>query len=85
MKFRQRDLSSFVPLCLCAQFVSLRQLLRQNYRGEPLPGPNSSIHVREWSRDAGHAGIPLHDRHGKAYEKKLAPGEDPHVIAGRAY
>jgi hypothetical protein len=29
------------------------------------------------------AGAPICDRYGKVYEKKLAPGEDPHVIAGR--
>jgi hypothetical protein len=30
-----------------------------------------------------HAGIPTRDRQGNVYEKKLAAGEDPHVIAGR--
>lgn len=30
-----------------------------------------------------HAGVPLTDRRGKTYEKKLGPGQDPHVIAGR--
>jgi hypothetical protein len=29
------------------------------------------------------AGVPIHDRYGKPYEKKLAPKEDQHVIAGR--
>jgi hypothetical protein len=29
-----------------------------------------------------HEGVPINVR-GKAYEKKLGPGEDPHVIAGR--
>jgi hypothetical protein len=30
-----------------------------------------------------HDGVPLRDRRGKVYEKKLTPQEDPHVIAGR--
>jgi hypothetical protein len=29
------------------------------------------------------AGVPLTDRKGKVYEKKLTPQEDPHQIAGR--
>jgi hypothetical protein len=29
------------------------------------------------------AGVPIHDRYGKAYKKKLPPLGDPHVIAGR--
>jgi hypothetical protein len=30
-----------------------------------------------------HDGVPLRDRRGKVYEKKLTPQEDPHVVAGR--
>lgn len=29
------------------------------------------------------AGVPIMDRKGKPYTKKLTPEEDPHVIAGR--
>ena len=31
----------------------------------------------------GHDGVPLTDRRGKQYTKKLGPEENPHVIAGR--
>ena len=30
-----------------------------------------------------HDGVPIHDRYGKPYEKKLPPLGDAHVIAGR--
>ena len=30
-----------------------------------------------------HAGLPLHDRKGKAFSRKLEPAEDAHQIAGR--
>jgi hypothetical protein len=30
-----------------------------------------------------HDGVPLRDRRGKVYEKKLTPEEDPHVIGCR--
>jgi hypothetical protein len=30
-----------------------------------------------------HDGVPLRDRRGKVYEKKLTPQEDPHVIGCR--
>jgi hypothetical protein len=29
------------------------------------------------------SGVPITDRKGKTYTKKLTPEEDPHVIAGR--
>ena len=30
-----------------------------------------------------HAGVPLRSRKGEKYEKKLAPGETPHMVASR--